>query len=189
MKPKSFIKLVGARGFEPPTTCTPCRYATRLRYAPKEEKYIRDFPNFEPADSFSGEVPSNSLLREGNCVHSFKTAVATKPNLINILIPTVCTQTSGSSLKALREPGRANGISGPTRLQQRKESRKQLPVRHTRRATINRCSVPCPWWSRTRRQRSARNQAPSRERRSIKKTARRSRPALAGRYSAHCKSG
>ena len=26
--------LVGARGFEPPTTCTPCRYATRLRYAP-----------------------------------------------------------------------------------------------------------------------------------------------------------
>src|ERR1700741_121423 len=28
------IFLVGARGFEPPTTCTPCRYATRLRYAP-----------------------------------------------------------------------------------------------------------------------------------------------------------
>ena len=26
--------LVGARGFEPPTTCTPCRCATRLRYAP-----------------------------------------------------------------------------------------------------------------------------------------------------------
>jgi hypothetical protein len=26
--------LVGARGFEPPTTCTPCKYATRLRYAP-----------------------------------------------------------------------------------------------------------------------------------------------------------
>ena len=32
---KSLILLVGARGFEPPTTCTPCRYATRLRYAPK----------------------------------------------------------------------------------------------------------------------------------------------------------
>ena len=29
--------LVGARGFEPPTTCTPCKYATRLRYAPKVE--------------------------------------------------------------------------------------------------------------------------------------------------------
>ena len=29
-----FGNLVGARGFEPPTTCTPCRYATRLRYAP-----------------------------------------------------------------------------------------------------------------------------------------------------------
>ena len=26
--------LVGAEGFEPPTTCTPCRCATRLRYAP-----------------------------------------------------------------------------------------------------------------------------------------------------------
>ena len=27
--------MVGARGFEPPTTCTPCKHATRLRYAPK----------------------------------------------------------------------------------------------------------------------------------------------------------
>jgi hypothetical protein len=32
---KYWIDLVGARGFEPPTTCTPCKYATRLRYAPK----------------------------------------------------------------------------------------------------------------------------------------------------------
>ncbi len=31
---KSLILLVGARGFEPPTPCTPCKYATRLRYAP-----------------------------------------------------------------------------------------------------------------------------------------------------------
>ncbi len=30
----SLILLVGARGFEPPTPCTPCKYATRLRYAP-----------------------------------------------------------------------------------------------------------------------------------------------------------
>ncbi len=29
--------MVGARGFEPPTTCTPCRCATRLRYAPNSE--------------------------------------------------------------------------------------------------------------------------------------------------------
>jgi hypothetical protein len=29
-------KLVGARGFEPPTTSTPRRCATRLRYAPKQ---------------------------------------------------------------------------------------------------------------------------------------------------------
>ena len=26
--------LVGARGFEPPTPCTPCKCATRLRHAP-----------------------------------------------------------------------------------------------------------------------------------------------------------
>ena len=28
-------KMVGARGFEPPTPDTPCQCATRLRYAPK----------------------------------------------------------------------------------------------------------------------------------------------------------
>ena len=32
--------MVGARGFEPPTTCTPCMYATRLRYAPTENKIV-----------------------------------------------------------------------------------------------------------------------------------------------------
>jgi hypothetical protein len=32
--PKCLNLLVGARGFEPPTPCTPCKYATRLRYAP-----------------------------------------------------------------------------------------------------------------------------------------------------------
>jgi hypothetical protein len=32
--PKSLIQLVGARRFELPTPCTPCKYATRLRYAP-----------------------------------------------------------------------------------------------------------------------------------------------------------
>ena len=28
-------ETVGAAGFEPATTCTPCKYATRLRHAPK----------------------------------------------------------------------------------------------------------------------------------------------------------
>jgi hypothetical protein len=32
--PNSLIQLVGARRFELPTPCTPCKYATRLRYAP-----------------------------------------------------------------------------------------------------------------------------------------------------------
>ncbi len=30
------IYLVGVRGFEPPTTGTPCRCATRLRYTPNQ---------------------------------------------------------------------------------------------------------------------------------------------------------
>ena len=30
----SLYLLVGTGGFEPPTPCTPCTYATRLRYAP-----------------------------------------------------------------------------------------------------------------------------------------------------------
>ena len=33
MRDNGFLK-VGARGFEPPTPCTPCKCATRLRYAP-----------------------------------------------------------------------------------------------------------------------------------------------------------
>src|SRR5690625_4499302 len=32
--------MVGVRGFEPPTTCTPCRCATRLRYTPIRERHI-----------------------------------------------------------------------------------------------------------------------------------------------------
>jgi hypothetical protein len=35
--PKLLILMVGARGFEPPTPCTPCKCATRLRYAPTFE--------------------------------------------------------------------------------------------------------------------------------------------------------
>ena len=32
--PNSWNLMVGARRFELPTPCTPCMYATRLRYAP-----------------------------------------------------------------------------------------------------------------------------------------------------------
>src|ERR1700731_4350377 len=60
---KALNSLVGARGFEPPTTCTPCRYATRLRYAPKEEKYIRHSEVLEPADSSSNQKPVSFTLR------------------------------------------------------------------------------------------------------------------------------
>ena len=51
LQAKGLIFLVGARGFEPPTTCTPCRYATRLRYAPRARKYNRPFLQLEPPES------------------------------------------------------------------------------------------------------------------------------------------
>ena len=35
---KSWYDLVGARGFEPPTSCSQSKRATRLRYAPIREK-------------------------------------------------------------------------------------------------------------------------------------------------------
>ena len=35
-----FLDLVGAAGFELATPCTPCKCATRLRYAPKDLKFI-----------------------------------------------------------------------------------------------------------------------------------------------------
>ncbi len=33
--------MVGAAGFELATPCTPCKCATRLRYAPKKKEYIK----------------------------------------------------------------------------------------------------------------------------------------------------
>src|SRR5215475_12663883 len=35
-------EMVGARGFEPPTPCTPCRCATRLRHAPTGRLWKED---------------------------------------------------------------------------------------------------------------------------------------------------
>jgi hypothetical protein len=39
-------ELVGARGFEPPTLCSQSRCATRLRYAPPENRCIRTGSRF-----------------------------------------------------------------------------------------------------------------------------------------------
>src|SRR5690606_38082470 len=39
------VFLVGTAGFELATPCTPCKCATRLRYAPKEREYIRTKKN------------------------------------------------------------------------------------------------------------------------------------------------
>ena len=51
------IDLVGARGFEPPTTCTPCKYATRLRYAPKARIIA------EGASDMKNILAKNPLMR------------------------------------------------------------------------------------------------------------------------------
>src|SRR5512143_3811550 len=43
LRPAKMEELVGARRFELPTPCTPCRCATRLRYAPTP---IRNYSGF-----------------------------------------------------------------------------------------------------------------------------------------------
>jgi hypothetical protein len=39
--PFFFSKLVGTAGFEPTTTCAPCKCATRLRYAPFRVHFLK----------------------------------------------------------------------------------------------------------------------------------------------------
>ena len=39
--------MVGAAGFELATPCTPCKCATRLRYAPKDKNYSRFFSRWK----------------------------------------------------------------------------------------------------------------------------------------------
>lgn len=41
--------MVGVRGFEPPTTGTPCRCATRLRYTPKARNDTENSVGIESA--------------------------------------------------------------------------------------------------------------------------------------------
>ena len=53
--------MVGARGFEPPTTCTPCKYATRLRYAPTKEKIV-SVQNITEWGLFSQDLQNNLQL-------------------------------------------------------------------------------------------------------------------------------
>src|SRR5512143_4252945 len=43
-------ELVGARRFELPTPCTPCRCATRLRYAPTEPRLYRPAHSAGPSN-------------------------------------------------------------------------------------------------------------------------------------------
>ena len=53
------LRLVGATGFEPATTCTPSKCATRLRYAPKTAGFRRGAlctPDFRPSNSIFGIV-------------------------------------------------------------------------------------------------------------------------------------
>ena len=57
-----FVFLVGARGFEPPTTATPLRCATRLRYTPK---VLNDTGNAD-GDRTPLRAPGSALEDEEN---------------------------------------------------------------------------------------------------------------------------
>ena len=46
-------EMVGVRGFEPPTTATPLRCATRLRYTPKMTKALRSDQDVTEITPFS----------------------------------------------------------------------------------------------------------------------------------------
>ncbi len=49
--PKYLILLVGAAGFELATPCTPCKCATRLRYAPTSRALYCISAEFKPPTS------------------------------------------------------------------------------------------------------------------------------------------
>src|SRR5258705_7577194 len=63
--------MVGARGFDPPTPCPPCRCATKLRYAPTEPQIIAEsrllpLEHFENALQFLANGGRRDRLRHGH---------------------------------------------------------------------------------------------------------------------------
>src|SRR5438874_10630853 len=65
--------MVGAKGFEPSTPCTPCRCATRLRYAPTELRIISSLEHLQDALELLADVRGRNRLRHG---HGLLAAVA-----------------------------------------------------------------------------------------------------------------
>ena len=71
-KPSPFESMVGEKGFEPSTPCTPCKCATRLRYTPTRTLLYakhsttfgswRDFPD-SASSAISMHLPRLSLRR------------------------------------------------------------------------------------------------------------------------------
>ena len=53
---KSLIHMVGVKGFEPSTPCTPCKCATRLRHTPSAFYYSLKFRRSSGPDSDHIEV-------------------------------------------------------------------------------------------------------------------------------------
>src|SRR5574338_617308 len=58
--PNCLIQLVGAAGFELATPCTPCKCATRLRYAPKRRSIPAGIPPLGPHVSHC-KVPARTV--------------------------------------------------------------------------------------------------------------------------------
>ena len=62
--------MVGAREFEPPATCTPCKYATRLRYPPKLRIVEQQALILEIA--FSSQSYRDRKQKIGNTTHDLR---------------------------------------------------------------------------------------------------------------------
>ena len=66
------LVLVGMTGFEPATTCTPCKCATRLRYIPNCNNYIERLSEKSKTFFIKKHTPENifgSVLIRKNKLH------------------------------------------------------------------------------------------------------------------------
>ena len=62
-KLSAFSNLVGVSGFEPPTLCTPCRCATRLRHTPYNIQQERNYNSTISAALAPGDNQISSQAR------------------------------------------------------------------------------------------------------------------------------
>ena len=82
---KCLNQLVGAAGFELATPCTPCKCATRLRYAPTQERdYSIGIENYNSRSGFfviasAHRANSRAFLGPGRCLPAVRPPVRHLP--------------------------------------------------------------------------------------------------------------